>query len=247
MESKRTINEITEDAIATIPEHNNASLEEKSHEESNLSEQELYVKSDDYPKGFKFVLITISLMLAIFIMALDTSIIGRSTIYYELKSFNTVENTHILLATAVPNITSSFHSIDDIGWYSSAYLLPLMSLQPTFGKIYSYYRVKPVFLGAMFTFELGSIICATAQASYSFIVGRVIAGIGAAAIYAGGMVIITSAVPLSRLPIYLSTLSSMYALASLTGPPLGGVFTDSAKLTWRFCFWINLRMCLCLI
>ena len=122
-----------------------------------------------------------------------------------------------------------------------------MSLQPTFGKVYSYFRVKPVFLAAMFTFEVGSVICATAQTSYAFIIGRVIAGIGAAAIYAGGMVIITSTVPLSRLSIYLSTLSSMYAAASLTGPPLGGVFTDSPKLTWRFCFWINLRMYMFLI
>lgn len=246
MESKKPVSEITEDAVATMPEHNDASLEEKTHGEAELPKQELNPKSDDYPKGFRFVLITISLMLAVFIMALDTSIIGRSTIYYELKSSNTVANAHMPSATAVPKITSSFHSIDDIGWYSSAYLLPLMSLQPTFGKIYSYYRVKPVFLGAMFTFELGSIICATAQTSYAFIVGRVVAGVGAAAIYAGGMVIITSAVPLSRLPIYLSTLSSMYALASLTGPPLGGVFTDSAKLTWRFCFWINLRTYWCL-
>ena len=122
-----------------------------------------------------------------------------------------------------------------------------MSLQPTFGKVYSYFRVKPVFLAAMFTFEVGSVICATARTSYAFIIGRVIAGIGAAAIYAGGMVIIISTVPLSRLSIYLSTLSSMYAAASLTGPPLGGVFTDSPKLTWRFCFWINLRMYMFLI
>lgn len=116
-----------------------------------------------------------------------------------------------------------------------------MSLQPTFGKFYSYYKMKPVFLGAMFTLELGSVTCATAQTSYAFIEGRVVAAIGVEAIYAGGMVVVNSAVPLSRLSIYLSTLSSMYALASLTGPLFGGVFTDSAKLTWRFCFWINLR------
>jgi MFS family permease len=245
MESKTSGTVTGKDAVTTTPNHDDM-VTEGMHEKTDKPREERSAESNEYPKGIKFVLITMSLMLAVFIMALDTSIIGRSSEHYRLKAFEVDAIAHIPPATAVPKITSSFHSIEDIGWYSSAYLLPLMSLQPTFGKLYSYYRVKPIFLGAMFTFEIGSIICATAQTSYAFIVGRVISGIGAAAIYAGGMVIITSAVPLSRLPIYLSTLSSMYALASLTGPPLGGVFTDSAKLTWRFCFWINLRMYLCL-
>jgi len=71
--------------------------------------------------------------------------------------------------------------------------------------------------------------------------GRAISGVGAAGIYAGGMIIITTAVPLKRISIYLATLSSMWALAALIGPPLGGAFADSPRLTWRFCFWINLR------
>ncbi|PSN65489.1 MFS general substrate transporter [Corynespora cassiicola Philippines] len=116
-----------------------------------------------------------------------------------------------------------------------------MSLQPTFGKMYSFFPVKTVFVMAMVIFELGSVICATAPNSYALIIGRVVAGIGAVAIYEGGMVIITSAVPLDRVSIYLATLTSMNAAASLSGPPLGGLFTDSKRLTWRFCFWINLR------
>jgi hypothetical protein len=97
MESQKPVIEITaENAVATMPEHNGASLEEKMRREAGSLNQELSAKSDDYPKGFKFVLITISIMLAVFIMALDTSIIGRSTIYYELKSFNTVANAHML-------------------------------------------------------------------------------------------------------------------------------------------------------
>jgi len=116
-----------------------------------------------------------------------------------------------------------------------------MSLQPTFGKLYSYYNVKYLFLGALVTFELGSIICAVAPSSTGFILGRVVAGIGAAAIYAGGMTIISYAVPLTRISVYLAVLSSASAVAAMVGPPLGGVFTDSKRLTWRFCFWISLR------
>jgi len=121
-----------------------------------------------------------------------------------------------------------------------------MSLQPTLGKLYTYLPVKPVFVVAMITFEAGSILCAAAPSSIVFIVGRVVSGIGAAGIYAGGMIIITTAVPLKRIPIYLATLSSMWALAALVGPPLGGVITDSRRLTWRFCFGsICVRTLLC--
>ncbi|ORY15047.1 major facilitator superfamily transporter [Clohesyomyces aquaticus] len=209
------------------PAHGQARNAETSQgledEEQENGEQDNSISPENeapqnYPKGLKFYLLTLTLMLAIFMMALDTAII----------------------ATAVPSITTEFHSVEDIGWYTSAYLLPLMSLQPTLGKVYTFFGVKPIFIVAMIVFEIGSVICALAPSSFVLILGRVVAGVGAAATYAGGTFIITSAVPLPRIPVYLATLSSMYAVAALTGPPLGGVFTDSAKLTWRFCFWINL-------
>jgi MFS family permease len=116
-----------------------------------------------------------------------------------------------------------------------------MSLQPTLGKLYAILPVKQAFVAAMVTFEAGSILCASAPSSNIFIIGRMISGVGAAGIYAGGMIIIMTAIPLKRISIYLATLSSMWALAALIGPPLGGAFADSRRLTWRFCFWINLR------
>jgi MFS family permease len=116
-----------------------------------------------------------------------------------------------------------------------------MSLQPTFGKVYTYFPIKTIFLFALLCFEAGSLICALAPSSSIFMLGRVVAGLGAAAVFSGGMILIQLAVPLSRISVYLSILSSMYGVAGLTGPPLGGLFTSSARLTWRFCFYINLR------
>jgi MFS family permease len=116
-----------------------------------------------------------------------------------------------------------------------------MSLQPTFGKIYTYLPLRTVFTFALLCFEAGSLTCALSHSSSIFILGRVVAGVGAAAIFAGGMIMIQWAVPLTRIAVYISVLSSMYGAAALTGPPLGGVFTSSARLTWRFCFYINLR------
>ena len=161
---------------------------------------------------------------------------------FHLHSHNTpIYRLTMPTATAVPHITTEFHSIDDIGWYTSSYLLPLLALLPSFGKLYTYFDIKIGFICAIAIFEIGSIVCATAASSRIFIIGRVLCGIGASSINAGGMTIIGLVIPLSRISVFLGGLTSVNAIAALAGPPLGGLFTDTPRLTWRFCFWINLR------
>lgn len=128
-----------------------------------------------------------------------------------------------------------------VAWYASAYLLTQMSFQPTFGKIYTFFNLKWVYLISSIIFEGGSILCAAAPSSAAFIIGRAIAGLGAAGIFCGAMIIISKIVEMRKRPLLLAIISSMYGIASVIGPSLGGVFTHSKKLTWRFCFWINLR------
>ena len=70
------------------------------------------------------------------------------------------------------------------------------------------------------------------------IVGRAVAGAGAAALFSGGMTIVAYSVPLRKRAIYIAALSSMFGIASVVGPILGGALTDRAS--WRWCFWINL-------
>lgn len=75
----------------------------------------------------------------------------------------------------------------DIGWYGSAYLLTNCSFQLSFGKLYSFFSVKGVFLVSIGLFEIGSAICGAAPNSVAFIVGRAIAGLGSAGIFSGGV------------------------------------------------------------
>lgn len=157
-----------------------------------------------YLKGLPLTFLTIGLSLTTFVIALDNTII----------------------ATAIPRITTVFNSLDDVGWYGSSYLLTTTSLQPSFGKVYTYFNVKWTFIVALTIFELGSVVCGAATSSAMLIIGRAIAGVGAAGLFSGGMTIIGYSVPLRRRPIFIGFVSSMFGIASVVGPILGGAFTD---------------------
>ncbi|QDS67491.1 hypothetical protein FKW77_001319 [Venturia effusa] len=176
-------------------------------------------ESDDeshYPKGFKLALISVALCLSVFCMALDNTII----------------------ATAIPRITDQFHALEDVGWYASAYLLTTCAFQLFFGKLYTFYSIKWVYLTALLIFEIGSVVCGAAPNSTALIVGRAVAGLGSAGIFSGAILIVAHTVPLRQRPTYTGMIGAMYGIASVAGPLMGGAFTD--KLTWRWCFYINL-------
>jgi MFS family permease len=116
-----------------------------------------------------------------------------------------------------------------------------MSLQPAFGQLCTLFPVKTVYLASIAVFEVGSIISASAPNSVAFIVGRLVSGVAGGGLWCGTLTIMATAVPPRKRHLYVSVVTSMYGVASAAGPLLGGVFTDSAVLTWRFCFWVNLR------
>lgn len=109
-----------------------------------------------------------------------------------------------------------------------------------YGKLYTFYSIKWVYLVAFFIFEVGSAVCGAAPSSVALIIGRAIAGLGAAGIFSGAILIIAISVPLQRRPAFTGLVGAMYGLASVAGPLIGGAFTD--KVTWRWCFYINLPL-----
>ncbi|KAK9317359.1 major facilitator superfamily domain-containing protein [Lipomyces starkeyi] len=169
-----------------------------------------------FPTGKKIALIMLALMLGMFLVALDRTII----------------------ATAVPQITNQFHSLDDVGWYASAYLITSCATQLIFGRLYTLYSSKMIFLASIGLFEVGSVLCGAAPNSIAFIVGRAIAGMGSAGIQSGNIILIAHTVPLRKRPMYVGLIGAIFGVASIVGPILGGAFTDN--VSWRWCFYINL-------
>ncbi|KAL7929789.1 MFS general substrate transporter [Trichoderma chlorosporum] len=191
---------------------------EKTKVERLKSEDSSTEDGSKYPRGIPLFLNLLSIILATIVCGYDANCV----------------------TTIIPIVTDRFNSLNDVGWYGAAFLLASASSQLFYGKIYLFHPAKIVFSTVVFIFAVGSLICALAPNSNSFIVGRAISGLGSAGILAGTNIIISRCVPVRMRPVYSSIIGAIECVAISIGPLLGGLIAET--LGWRWCFWLLLPL-----
>ncbi|MEV6323717.1 MDR family MFS transporter [Nocardia sp. NPDC051787] len=159
-----------------------------------------------------------SLMLATGLVALDSTVI----------------------ATAVLTITGSLGGFAQFPWLFSVYLLAQAVTVPIYGKLADTVGRKPVILFGIAMFALGSLLCGVATSMLALIVFRAVQGIGAGAIQPMTMTIAGDLYTLAERARVQGYLASVWAMSSVAGPLLGGLFAE--YVSWRWIFLINLPL-----
>ena len=143
-----------------------------------------------------------------------------------------------IVATALPSIVEDVGGFDRVTWVITAYTLAMVASMPLYGKLGDLYGRKRVFLVAISIFLTASAMCGLAQTMEQLLVARFVQGLGGGGLGALAMATIADIVPARQLGRWLGYQGVIYAVASIAGPIVGGLFVD--HLSWRWAFLLNL-------
>ncbi|KAJ3483963.1 hypothetical protein NLI96_g5968 [Meripilus lineatus] len=166
-------------------------------------------------KGFSFWMVFLAICLSLFLFALEMTAVS----------------------TALPTIISDVHGSDFV-WVSSAYSLASTCLIPASGGLAEVFGRRPVMLGSIALFALGSALCGSAKNMSWFLGGRGLQGAGGGAIFSLSSIIIGDLVPLRERGVFQGTTGLVWTIAAGIGPVVGGALTKEGQ--WRWLFYLNL-------
>ncbi|MDR3464661.1 MAG: MFS transporter [Xanthobacteraceae bacterium] len=164
--------------------------------------------------------IVLSLMMAMFLTALDQTIV----------------------ATALPTIGRQFKNVADLSWVITAYLLSSTSVAPVFGSLSDIYGRRAMMTAALGLFLAGSLACAVAPNLLVLIGARFLQGLGGGGILPLVQTVLADIITPRERARYQAYFSMVWVTAGAGGPVLGGVIAD--HLHWSVIFWINLPLVL---
>ncbi|GAA4736073.1 MDR family MFS transporter [Amnibacterium soli] len=147
-----------------------------------------------------------------------------------------------ILATAVPSIVHDLGGFASFPWLFSVYLLAQAVSVPIYAKLIDTVGRKPLLLFGIAMFLLGSILCGFAPSMLLLILFRAVQGLGAGAIMPTSITVAGDIYTVAERAKAQGYLASVWAISSVVGPTLGGVF--SQFVSWRWIFFVNVPLCI---
>ncbi|MDQ0314752.1 MDR family MFS transporter [Amorphus orientalis] len=172
--------------------------------------------TDAMPRGRELVLILVGIMLALFVAALDQTVI----------------------VTALPTIAADLGDGGYLSWVVTAYLLTATATAPLYGKLADIKGRRFALYLALFVFTIGSVMCALAPSMLVLVIARGVQGLGAGGLMVLPMTVIADVIPARERGKYQGYIATVFTLSSLAGPVIGGTLADFFH--WSLIFWINL-------
>jgi len=172
------------------------------------------------PRSTNTRAVTLAVMMATFLAALDTSVVG----------------------TAMPTIIGTLGGLGLYSWVFSAYLLTSTTFVPVCGRLADMYGRKPVFLAGAALFLAGSMLCGSSNRMEELIIYRAVQGLGAAAVLPASITVVGDIFSVDQRARVQGLLSGVWGISAIVGPAVGGLIVD--RFEWRWVFYVNLPFAL---
>ncbi|MFF1878506.1 MDR family MFS transporter [Leifsonia sp. NPDC058230] len=147
-----------------------------------------------------------------------------------------------ILATAVPSIVNDLGGFTQFPWLFSVYLLAQAASVPVYAKLSDTIGRKPIVLIGIGLFLIGSVLCGFAWSMPALIAFRALQGLGAGAVQPMAVTIAGDIYTVAERAKVQGYLASVWAISSVVGPTLGGVFSQFTS--WRWIFFVNVPLCI---
>jgi EmrB/QacA subfamily drug resistance transporter len=168
--------------------------------------------------GKQRVYVILSALLALFLGALDTLIMGA----------------------AMPTIVSDLGGIQLYSWVFSVYLLTRAVALPIFGKLCDLFNSKRLYIISIIIFLVSSVCAGISHSMSQLTVARAIQGVGAGGNFALAYIVLADISPPERRGKMMSLISFVWGLSSVLGPTLGGFIVN--YFSWRWIFYMNIPL-----